>query len=248
MVFEARLRIRHRGCFTERLMGPTQGAQLAADRDTDVLVFHAADARQLDLFAADVARAKGHKPDVVSRTAATLVLRARGAPHAVPAEITAAGCTVLWPALFEAGEETYTILAPTREALDTLAQKLRAHGQVVVERVVEANPGELAVSVPLTDITTALTERQLFILQRAIAEGYYASPRRTSTEALAALFGVTRSTLEEHLRKAERRVLEGFASVLDAQPVIATAAARRPGRPRATERPLAPEGERPTLA
>ena len=141
--------------------------------------------------------------------------------------------TVLWPALFVGGEETYTLLAPSRERLDALLARLQAFGPVTVERVGEAPTGALAVSVPLGDITTALTERQLDVLQKAIAEGYYDSPRRTSTEALAATFGVTRSTFEEHLRKAERRVLEGFAGVLIAQPVLASAATRRPGRPAA---------------
>ena len=230
MVVEARLRIRHRGCFTERLAGATQGSQLAGDRDGDVVALQAADPGSLDgvLRAVAIDRTR---VDVVSRTPTSAVVRLRGSAHSIGATIVAAGCTPLWPALFVGGEELYTVLAPSRETLDDLLVALRLHGQVSVDRVADAAPSQLAVNVPMTDITTNLTERQLIVLQKAIAEGYYDSPRRTSTEALAVTFGVTRSTLEEHLRKAERRVLEGFASVLLAQPVLARAAARRPGRP-----------------
>lgn len=227
MVVEARLRIRHRGCFSER----TQGAQLGADRDSDVIVLHGTDPRHLDEMLTALAATQPRPPEMLSRSSTALVVRARSSPHAVPAEIAAAGCTVLWPALFVGGEESYTVLAPSRERLDALVARLAAHGNVHLEGVADALPSALHVNVPLADITTALTERQLIVLQKAIAEGYYDSPRRTSTEALAAAFGVTRSTLEEHLRKAERRVLEGFAGVLAAQPVLARAAARRPGRP-----------------
>lgn len=210
-----------------------QGAQLAADRDADVIVLHASDPRQLDALVAHLAQERARAPDVLSRTPTSVVLRVRAPTHSVAADIMAAGCTVVWPALFVAGEETYSLLAPSRERLDALIHTLSAHGEIALDRVAEALPAQLSVSVPVTDITTSLTERQLVVLQRAIAEGYYDSPRRTSTEALASTFGVTRSTLEEHLRKAERRVLEGFAGVLLAQPVLASAAARRPGRPRA---------------
>jgi len=230
MVVEARLRIRHRGCFTERLVGATQGAQLAAERDADVVALQAADPTALDGVLRAVSTDRS-RVDIVSRTPTSAVVRLRGNAHSISTTIARAGCTPLWPALFVGGEELYTVLAQTREALDDLVLALRVHGHVSIDHVADALPSQLAVNVPMTDITTNLTERQLIVLQKAIADGYYDSPRRTSTEALAASFGVTRSTLEEHLRKAERRVLEGFASVLLAQPVLARAAARRPGRP-----------------
>lgn len=231
MVVEARLRIRHRGCFTERLHGAVHGAQLASDRESDVLVLHGATPDALDEIIRAIGHGRSRAPEVLNRSSTSVVVRVRAPTHGVATDIAAAGCTILWPALFANGEETYTILASSQERLDAVVAKLASHGSCLLERVNDVHPGALSVSVPLADITTALTERQLVVLQKAIAEGYYDSPRRTSTEALAATFGVTRSTLEEHLRKAERRVLEGFAGVLIAQPVLARAAARRPGRP-----------------
>lgn len=192
---------------------------------------HGADESQVNSFLREIAATQDRPTDIVSRTPTSVVVRIRNPPHGIVAQVLAHGCAILWPAIYSRGEEAYTILAPSRDRFEALVRRLRELGEVHVEKVSDVAPDALHVNVPLSDITTNLTERQLFVLQAAIAQGYYDSPRRTSTEALAVEFGVTRSTLEEHLRKAERRVLEGFAGVLAAQPVLARAATRRPGRP-----------------
>lgn len=246
MVIEARIRIRHRGCFTERIVGNAHGAQLAAERDADLIILHGTDPLHMDALQHALAAGRTRAPEIICRTPAALVLRTRGPAHSTTAETLASGCTIRWPIIFTNGEEIMTILAPTRDTLDNLLARLAHHGTTHLEHIADAHAAELDVAVPMSDITTTLTERQLIILQRAIAEGYYDSPRRTSTEALATTFGVTRSTLEEHLRKAERRVLEGFASVLIAQPVIARAATRRPGRPSSKPQAARPLSASPT--
>src|SRR5688500_4616843 len=114
MVVEARLRIRHRGCFTERMNGSSQGAQLASDRESDVFVFHG-ETPQVESLLAHVAASRPRPPELVSRTPTGAVVRCRAPSHAVGADIAASGCTVLWPALFVGGEEIYNVLAPSRE-------------------------------------------------------------------------------------------------------------------------------------
>jgi predicted DNA binding protein len=49
------------------------------------------------------------------------------------------------------------------------------------------------------------TQREVFDLARK--EGYYEWPRGTSTRELAELSGVSKTTLLEHLRKAEAKLL-----------------------------------------
>lgn len=230
-VLEARLRLRHAGCITERLPAGAQVTHVSGDRDGDVLAIHALTEAHVEQIMRELGALQPRAPEVLSRTALGVVARCRAGLHAVPSLVQASGCSLVWPVVYANGDEVYTVLAPGRDRLDGLVAQLQRMGRVHVESVTEVRPGAAIVNVPLSDITSALTERQLFVLQKAITEGYYDSPRRTSTEALAASFGVTRSTLEEHLRKAERRVLEGFASVITAQPVLARAAARRPGRP-----------------
>lgn len=74
----------------------------------------------------------------------------------------------------------------------------------------------------------SLTERQRTVMETAYAKGYYAVPRRISSDDLAAEFGLEKSTVLEHLRRAERNVL---AELLGAE----THRASRPQRDVPTE-------------
>ncbi|MDF1532237.1 MAG: helix-turn-helix domain-containing protein, partial [ANME-2 cluster archaeon] len=52
-----------------------------------------------------------------------------------------------------------------------------------------------------------LTEKQSAILQLAYRSGYFDRPRKITAEELARKVGLHKSTLLEHLRKAEKRVI-----------------------------------------
>lgn len=52
-----------------------------------------------------------------------------------------------------------------------------------------------------------LTERQRSILSAAYSQGYYDVPRRIGSEELAQKLQIVKSTLVEHLRKAEKRLI-----------------------------------------
>ena len=60
------------------------------------------------------------------------------------------------------------------------------------------------------DILSALTERQREALTAAQRYGYYEYPRRISTEDLARKMGLTKTTLIEHLRKAENALVSNL--------------------------------------
>ncbi len=57
-------------------------------------------------------------------------------------------------------------------------------------------------------IEDALTDRQLATLNAAYFSGYFDSPRRSTGDELAARFGVTRQTFNQHLRKAQQTVFQ----------------------------------------
>lgn len=60
--------------------------------------------------------------------------------------------------------------------------------------------------------------------------GYYAQPRAATTEELAKGMGVSRTTFEEHLRKAESRVIPRLGALIEAHPGLAEAAKAQRGR------------------
>lgn len=57
-------------------------------------------------------------------------------------------------------------------------------------------------------VTSSLTERQRKTLAVAYQKGYYDVPRRIQSERLADFLGLSKSTVSEHLRKAERSILD----------------------------------------
>lgn len=232
MVLEARLKIRHRGCFTEGICDGAHMTQVSADRHHGLSVLHGASDAQIDAIL-DRMELNVKEASIVERGERSVVLRALLRGDGVIATIHAFGCSIVWPAIYTKGHEHYSVLVPTREHLRALVERLHGMGEVTVERVTDVAPEAFDVTVTMGTLTNRLTERQLLILQRAIAEGFYDTPRRTNTTRLAKAFGVSRSTLDEHLRKAERGVMEGFANVLAAHPTLARAAAKRPSVPAA---------------
>lgn len=61
-------------------------------------------------------------------------------------------------------------------------------------------------------VQTQLTQKQQSILQVAIERGYYEIPRGVSCAELGEEFGLTGATVGEHLRKAERAIMQEFIS------------------------------------
>jgi len=63
-----------------------------------------------------------------------------------------------------------------------------------------------------------MTQKQIDALTLACKEGYYISPRKVTTEQLAKRSGTTRATYEEHLRKAENKVIKVLFDYMAAGP------------------------------
>lgn len=60
------------------------------------------------------------------------------------------------------------------------------------------------------DLLSPLTDRQLEVFQTAVEEGYYDVPRRATHKDIANALDCAPSTVDEHLRKAEARVVSGL--------------------------------------
>lgn len=96
----------------------------------------------------------------------------------------------------------------TKRILDVMVFRLEDLRTALdeLEAVGDVSLGKL---VPIGTPASRLTERQQTALHLALERGYYDWPRRVEARELAEELDIAHSTFLEHLRKAERKVLEG---------------------------------------
>ena len=114
--------------------------------------------------------------------------------------------------MYEKGWEYYRIMAFKHEELENLLKQLKSHDMNI--RVVRKVPfdGFVASSLSLTAgaLFSGLTEKQMDALVTAFTYGYYERPRRSDVQTIAAKTDVPRSTFQEHLRKAEKKIVSAL--------------------------------------
>ena len=75
--------------------------------------------------------------------------------------------------------------------------------RIEVERIGTYTPGP-------RHVVSRLTERQREVLQAAITLGYYQEPRKATHDEIAAVTGLSETTVGEHLRKVEATVFSSL--------------------------------------
>lgn len=245
MVVKADLRVQHNGCLMTSLQPGTVAMQVSSDEECD-LVLVQGDPAEVERVVRHIEADALQPFDVMGRTPTSALVRTRNPPVGVIPTILSTGCTILWPAVYRDGWERYALLAPSDARLRTLVRRLARFGDTVLEAASEVPAESVGATVPVADLASGLTKRQLEALRLAVRSGYYEVPRRVEARELAAQVGLGRSTFEEHLRKAELHAMQRFASILDAHEAVAAAATKTAGRPRSLDGPRrpapAPEG------
>jgi hypothetical protein len=113
------------------------------------------------------------------------------------------------PVRIEGGRETWQVVfAGDREEIEPQLDRVREDGpaEVTVESITTAGPSGEADERRRRLETLTPTQREVFHLARE--EGYYEWPRGVSTRELADEVGISKTTLLEHLRKAEAKLLD----------------------------------------
>ncbi len=109
-------------------------------------------------------------------------------------------CVFIGPTIVKDGVENWHIVAPTREELQEAVAALERCAEIAYIRSAE-----------IAEPDVGLTERQMSALKAAVEMGYFETPRRSSIKDVAKRLKVSPSTAVEHLRKAEKKVLESYA-------------------------------------
>ena len=121
-----------------------------------------------------------------------------------------AGCIPVMPVSYKGGLEYCRMLAFTKDSLNSAISKLSASSKLEIQSksVVTRESARGAITVPVDEFLGSLTRRQLAAFLAAMQLGYYTLPKRITIEEIAVKQGMKRSTYEEHLRKAELKILQ----------------------------------------
>ncbi|MFC4551931.1 MULTISPECIES: helix-turn-helix domain-containing protein [Halorussus] len=124
-------------------------------------------------------------------------------------------CLLVPPLRYADGAKWCRVLALNPASLSAVYGEVADEYPVTVKSKREIT--SVAADRPLLTLDTALPDlspRQREALLTAAESGYYEIPREITTEVVAAEMGIERRTLEEHLRRAENKLVAALASYL----------------------------------
>jgi predicted DNA binding protein len=129
-------------------------------------------------------------------------------------------CLELQPTIYRGGWEWYRIIAFSEVDVKNLFKGLDEFCTVEVTSRRTNQTGSVRESflISIANLLGELTEKQMQALILAMENGYYRVPKKVTTEEIARIQGVPRTTYEEHLRKAESKVLSSVAPYMQLRP------------------------------
>ncbi|AFK20701.1 XRE family transcriptional regulator (plasmid) [Haloferax mediterranei ATCC 33500] len=125
-------------------------------------------------------------------------------------------CLYQPPTIHRQGWEHYSVIAFDESDIRELLHELEADRDIEVlsKTAITAQRVPHSMLAPVDQLFEDVTERQMAALRLALESGYYEQPRKTSLRELADQTAVARSTYEEHLRKAENKILTSAGQFL----------------------------------
>lgn len=123
------------------------------------------------------------------------------------------GVPLEMPFEISGGEVHWEVTAP-RERLSALGEQLDAFG---ISFTIEYIRGEI-------EAESLLTDRQRRLLETAVEEGYYDTPRACSLTELADGLDIAKSTCSETLHRAEGKIIKRFVAEDAGAPSLAASA------------------------
>ncbi|MFC4448590.1 helix-turn-helix domain-containing protein [Halorussus aquaticus] len=212
---EAVIGIEHPGAYADATAGTDTTVELWCNDHCDLLHVGGAGG---EAVVAHVEDAVGVRERIVEGDERLLItddcLKERG-DDPIEATLAVHDCLLVPPLRYAEGRKWCRVLALDPANLTAFYRDVAAEFPVVVEskrevRSVRADRPLLTFDSALPD----LSDRQREVLVTATEMGYYRIPRDATTAEIAAAVGVERRTAEEHLRRAENKLLRSFAETL----------------------------------
>lgn len=125
--------------------------------------------------------------------------------------LTRHGVLLIPPLRYSGGEKWVRVLALDASSLSDVFKDLNTEFDVQVEKKREIESVSPKSPFGILDSTIPeLSPRQRSVLTTAHGEGYFELPRGITTEEIASIEGVERRTAENHLRRAEKKLLDAI--------------------------------------
>ena len=123
-----------------------------------------------------------------------------------------AGLTIP-PDVYYGGWEMYKAIGFRNADYKRMFRDLSSQGPVEIlqKKVLPERSMRDTFAITLSSVFSGLTEKQIGALLVALDYGYYKIPKQITAEEIASKNHLARTTYEEHLRKAESKILQAFS-------------------------------------
>lgn len=142
-----------------------------------------------------------------------LVVKCSRAVYGISKAFERHNCLELSPGIYTGGWEWYRLVAFSEMDLKAFFNDLDRNCDVEITSMNTVEKGSVRDTfvISASSLLGGLTGNQTEALLLALNSGYYAVPKKATTEEVASKLGLPRTTFEEHLRKAESKVLQSIA-------------------------------------
>jgi len=198
------------------------------NNDTDVLEITAEDPAAFESLRKDVKSMEKALKTKIMRTSNSsrnvqLLIQHCGCEN-VPAPVSPVfeknNCLEIQPATYRGGWEYYRLISFSERDLRKVFATLEKYCKVeaISRRPIPSGTVKETMLVSTATLFGGLTRKQVQALVFAVENGYYQVPKKVTTEEMASKLRLPRTTYEEHLRKAEGKVLRSMAPYISLSP------------------------------
>lgn len=185
---------------------------------TDLVEAQGSGEAEVEALSSALRRDEGGRPlGPAGRPARTFVLACEQAPRrSLSLAVEQHGGLVLPPIVIEDGWETFRVALFDDDRVAGFVKVLREFGphEVLQKKRFEEPFIQEEFMLSTAELLGSLTRKQAEALLAALHGGYYEVPRSATMVEIAKRRGLPRTTLEEHVRKAEAKVLTAVGPFL----------------------------------
>jgi predicted DNA binding protein len=157
-----------------------------------------------------------YQPASSSQAAATLFMKGNLSKFSPLQTLMYEGYLPLGQTKLKDGRECFDLLLEDRDEISDAKEILDEFGHVHIERISREFRREITPSVAgWQELLSSIPQRQRELLNLALEHGYFDIPREVTLEELADEMGITKTTASNHLRKAERKLMQFLIRYID---------------------------------